>query len=145
MQRTRSTARALGGPLGLDAVVDEGWIEAGFGDWDGLTFGEVARKWPHELARWQGSTTEEPPGGGESLDAVVARVRAARQRTAAAYAGRCVVVVTHVTPVRVVVQEALDAGPACLWRLAVAPCSVTIARFWADGGAEIRTVNATPA
>jgi probable phosphoglycerate mutase len=144
LRRTRQTAAAIGAAAGLAAVVDDGWVEAGFGDWDGLTFGEVARKWPDELARWQGSATLEPPGGGESLDAVRARVRATRERTVARFAGRCVLVVTHVTPIRVVVQEALDAGLVALWRLAVAPCSVTIVRFWADGGAEVRTVNATP-
>ena len=141
MQRTRQTAALIGQLLGLDPVVDEAWIEAGFGAWDGLTYGEVAVRWPNELAAWRGSMTVAPPGDGESLQDVVARVRTARQTTVAAHPGQVVVVVSHVTPVRVCVQEALDAGPAALWRIAVAPCSVTVVRYWSDGGCEVRCVN----
>jgi len=141
MQRTRQTAAVIGQRLGLDPVVDEDWIEAGFGVWDGHTFGEVAARWPDELAAWRGSMTVAPPGGGESLQDVVNRIRAARRKAVAAYPGRVVVVVSHVTPVRVCVQEALDAGPSALWRLAVAPCSVTVVRHWSDGGCEVLCVN----
>jgi hypothetical protein len=44
--------------------------------------------------------------------------------------------------VRVVVREALDAGPATLWRLRVTPAALSVVRFWPDGGVEIVTVNA---
>jgi probable phosphoglycerate mutase len=142
MARCRQTASALAQRCALAPVVDEPWVEAGFGQWDGLTMGEVARRWPEELGRWRGSTAARPPGG-ESLDEVVARVRAARARIVARHPGLVVVVVTHVTPVRVVVQEALEAGPSALWRLRVDPCSLTAVRFWGDGGAEVLGVNAT--
>lgn len=141
MARTRRTAAVVGAALGLQPVVAPAWVEASFGDWDGLTLKEIAARWPDELARWQGSTTAAPPGG-ESLDAVVARIRTARAATVTDHPGRTVVVVSHVTPIRVVVQEVLDAGPAALWRLAVAPCSVTVVRFWADGPSELLVTNA---
>ncbi|MFN8076178.1 MAG: bifunctional RNase H/acid phosphatase [Kineosporiaceae bacterium] len=142
MRRTRQTADAVAGALGLPVTVDEGWIEASFGEWDGLTYGEIARRWPQEFAAWQGSMTLAPPGG-ESLDALSVRVSSALRRTVAAHAGRVVVVVSHMTPIRAVVREALDAGPSALWRVRLAPCSLTVVRFWGDGGAELVTVNAT--
>ncbi len=141
MLRTRQTAAVIGQRHGLEPVVDEAWIEAGFGAWDGLTFAEAAARWPEELAAWRGSMAVAPPGGGEALRDVVARVEAARRNTVAAYPGQVVLVVSHVTPIRVCVQEALDAGAASLWRLAVAPCSVTVVRSWADGGREVLCVN----
>lgn len=142
MRRTRQTADAVAGALGLPVAVDEGWIEASFGEWDGLTYGEISRRWPEEFAAWQGSTMLAPPGG-ESLDDLTIRVADAQARTVAAHPGRVVVVVTHMTPIRAVVRSTLDAGPSALWRVRLAPCSITVARFWSDGGAELVACNAT--
>lgn len=140
--RARQTAAAVAATLGLQPVVVEpGMTEAGFGDWEGLSYAEVSAGWPDQLRQWQGSTEVAPPGG-ESLDQVVTRVLAATARVVAGHRGRTVVVVTHVTPVRVVVRHALTAGAASLWRIRVAPCSVTAVRFWDDGGTEVMTVNA---
>jgi len=100
----------------------------------------VAERWPAELRAWQGSTTVAPPGGESPADLVV-RVRAARARLVGAHPGETLVVVTHLAPVRAVVQEALDAGPAALWRTRIEPCSVTAVRYWRDGGVEVLAVN----
>jgi probable phosphoglycerate mutase len=84
------------------------------------------------------------PPGGESLADHAARIRAARAAHVAQHPGEVVVVVAHVTPIRCVVAEALDAGPAALWRTRVSPASLTAVRYWADGGLEVLTVNHGP-
>jgi broad specificity phosphatase PhoE len=142
LRRTRETAGIIADRFGLPVTPIDGWAEIGFGAWDGLTYGEIAARWPDELAAWQGSATVAPPGG-ESLDDHAARIRAARAELVAAHPGRTVVVVAHVTPIRCVVAEALDAGPAALWRTRISPASVTAVRYWADGGVEVLTVNRT--
>jgi ribonuclease H / adenosylcobalamin/alpha-ribazole phosphatase len=143
LARTRETAAIVAGRLGLPTTSDDGWLEVAFGAWDGLTYAQVAADWPDQLREWQGSSAAAPPGG-ESLSDHRARVRAARARLVAAHPGRTVAVVTHSTPVRVVVAEALDAGPAALWRTRISPCSVTAVRYWRDGSAEVVTVNRLP-
>jgi len=143
MRRTRQTAGVIAEATGLSPVVDERWIEAGFGEWEGLTFAEIIKGWPVQVARWQGSMSQAPPGG-ECLQDVVDRVRAARRDVVERNPGRVVVVVSHVTPVRAVLHEALAAGPAALWSVRIGPCSVTPVRFWRDGNAEVLGVNLTP-
>jgi probable phosphoglycerate mutase len=143
IRRARQTADAIGAQLGLTGSVVDGWAEIAFGAWDGLTFAEIAERWPEGVRRWQGSLDFAPPGG-ESLRDLVARVRAVRAATVAAHPGQVVVVATHGVPIRVAVQEALDAGPAALWRTRVDPASVTAIRYWTDGGIEVVTVNAVP-
>ncbi len=138
--RTRGTASAAAEPLGLGVGVDEGWAEVAMGDLNGLTFAEAVRRHPAALTAWRGDTSAVPPGG-ESLDALAARVTQARERTVAAHPGGVVAVVTHGGPVRVVVREAFDGGPATLWRLRVTPCALTVVRYWPDGGIEVVTVN----
>jgi ribonuclease H / adenosylcobalamin/alpha-ribazole phosphatase len=146
--RTRQTADAVVTEIGRvygiepDFTVDEDWIEAGFGIWEGLTYAELVRDHAQELDRWQGSTSYAPRGG-DSLDEVTRRVRAARERALAAFPGRTVAVATHATPVRVLIRDALDAGAATMWRTRVGAGSVTVIRYWTDGGIEVVTVNAT--
>jgi ribonuclease H / adenosylcobalamin/alpha-ribazole phosphatase len=143
MLRTRQTAGAVAEALGLgEPVAHSEWIEAGFGAWDGLTYADLVRDHAEELRRWQGSTSYAPPGG-ESLDEVRARVREARAAAVAVHRGQAVAVVTHASPVRVVLQEAADAGPSALWRLRVSAGSLSIVRYWDDGGIELVTANAT--
>jgi broad specificity phosphatase PhoE/ribonuclease HI len=142
MRRTRRTAEVVAAALGVGVEVDEDWIEAGFGGWEGLTYGEIARRHPAELSAWQGSTTVAPPGG-ESLDDLVERVGAARRRILRAHAGEVVVVVTHATPVRAVLQDALQAGPAALWRLRITAAGLSVVRYWDDEQAEVATANST--
>jgi ribonuclease H / adenosylcobalamin/alpha-ribazole phosphatase len=139
--RAQGTAKVAAEGLGLDVVPDAQWAEASFGAWDGLTYAEIAHRDADALGAWYGDPTVAPPGG-ESFDDLAVRVRAARERAVVAHRGRSVLVVTHGGPVRVVVREALDAGPATLWRLRVTPAALTVVRFWPDGGVEVVTVNA---
>jgi broad specificity phosphatase PhoE len=143
MQRTRQTASVVAARVAVPVETDEEWIEAGFGAWEGLTYGEIVRRHPVEVAAWQGSTTTAPPGGGESLDDLVERVAAARRRVMQAHAGTTVVVVTHATPVRAVLQDALAAGPEVLWRLRITPGGLSVVRYWDDDNAEVATINST--
>ncbi len=70
-------------------VVNDGWVECSFGDWDGHTFAEVQQKWPDALNAWMESTSVAPPGG-ESFDACARRARSARDGLLAAYPGKTV-------------------------------------------------------
>ncbi len=141
MARTQGTAKAVAEQLGLQVATDEDWAEMAFGAWSGLTYAEIAATDPAALQTWWGDAGVAPPGG-ESFDALAERIGVARRRTVEAHQGRVVAVVTHGGPVRIVVREALEGGPATLWRLRVTPCALTVVRYWPDGGIEVVTVNA---
>lgn len=142
LSRARVTAAAVGAGLGLDPVVDDGLIETDFGAWDGLTFAEVQQRWPAELAAWLGSPDVAPPGG-ESFADVQRRVHGARERVLAAHPGRTVVLVSHVTPIKLLLREALDATPALLYRLHLDIAGLSIVDWYPDGAAVVRLVNDT--
>lgn len=143
MRRTRETADVVGAVLGLAPVVVDEWRECGFGDWDGHTFAEVRDKWPAELDAWLRSTAVAPPGG-ESFDACARRVRKARDAMLSGYPGKTVVVVTHVTPVKLIVRSVLDAPLEAIFRMELRPGSVTEAHWYADGPASLRGFNIEP-
>lgn len=144
MRRTRQTAEVVAAALGLDVAVADGWQESSFGHWEGHTFAEVQQKWPADLDAWLESTAFAPPGG-ESLEAVDRRVRSARDEVLAAYGGKTVVVVSHVTPIKLTVRSVLQAPLSAVFRMELRPASVTELHWYADGLASLRSFNVQPA
>jgi len=143
LRRCLRTAELLGAAGAADPVrVEDDLIECDFGDWEGLTFAEVREKWSDQMTTWLGSTAVAPPGG-ESFDDVSVRVRRCVSRLFAAYPGRSLIVVSHVTPVKLILRDALAASDAFLHRLYLDPCGVSVVDRWPDGGIAVRTVNDT--
>jgi probable phosphoglycerate mutase len=136
VRRTLESAEIIGEVLGLPVEVEEGFAEMEFGAWDGLTFLEVAEKHKDELDAWLGNM-DHAPGGGESFRAVEERVLAARDRILEKYAGKTIVVVSHVTPIKTLVVHALKAPLDSVYRMELAPASVTVLSFF-DGGPDGR-------
>jgi len=141
--RTRQTAAQVAQRLGLDVEIEDGFAEAAFGDWDGSSFADIMRTWPTELDAWLGSTAVAPPGG-ESFDAVAQRVDAARERLLRRHAGRTVVVVSHVTPIKLMVRAALKADMGVLHRMELAPAAITTITWWPDGTPSLRNFSVVP-
>ncbi|WP_435970412.1 bifunctional RNase H/acid phosphatase [Streptomyces sp. Qhu_M48] len=143
LTRCRQTAAAVAARLGLDVRVEQGLRETDFGAWEGLTFGEVRERHPEDLDAWLTSPKAAPTGGGESFATVARRVAATRDRLAAAYAGRTVLLVTHVTPIKTLVRLALGAPPESLFRMELSAASISAVAYYADGNASVRLLNDT--
>ncbi|MGW5366696.1 bifunctional RNase H/acid phosphatase [Streptomyces sp. NPDC004009] len=143
LARTRETARIVAARLGLDVTVDEGLRETDFGAWEGLTFGEVRERHPDDLNAWLADPEAHPTGGGESFAETAVRVAATRDRLVAAHAGRTVLLVTHVTPIKTLVRLALDAPPKSLFRMELSAASLSAVAYYADGNASVRLFNDT--
>ncbi|WP_327009000.1 bifunctional RNase H/acid phosphatase [Dactylosporangium sp. NBC_01737] len=139
LRRCLETAAALGD---VAVVVEPDLVECDFGEWDGLTFAEVRASYPNELDRWLASPLVAPPGG-ESLQQVTIRVRRALRRLQQQYTGQQIAVVSHVTPIKSLLRDALAAGDAFMYRLYLDPAGVSIVDSWPDGGVAVRTVNDT--
>ena len=149
VRRTQESAEIIGEVLGHPVEVEEGFAEMEFGTWDGLTFAEVAERYQAEMDVWLGSL-DHAPGGGESFRSVEKRVLAARDRVLAEHTGKTIVVVSHVTPIKTLVAHALDAPLLSVYRMELAPASVTVLSYF-DGGPEqeesmasMRLYNARP-
>ncbi len=140
--RTRHTARLVADRLELPVTVEDDLIETDYGSWDGYTVAEARQKWPDEIAAWLGDPTVAPPDG-ESFVATARRVRRARDRILREQPGRPVVVVSHVSPIKALVQLALDAPPAAVLRMYLSAASITVIDYHADGAISLRCYNET--
>ena len=143
LRRTLETAEILADRLGQQVVIEDGLAEAAFGTWDGLTFGQVQEAHPDDLDAWLGSM-HIAPGGGDSFAEMDTRVRRARDRLIKTYPGEAVLAVTHVTPIKLMVKLALGAPLEAVYRMELAPASVTVISWFEDGQASLRMFNARP-
>lgn len=117
-KRARATAEIVAARLGVPVEVEEGLRETDFGAWEGHTFTEIQRRWPQELAAWLADPSVAPPGG-ESFAHSARRVEETRQRILAEHAGKTILAVSHVTPIKLLLCSALEAPPprctGCTW------------------------------
>ena len=143
LRRCTRTAELISAEVGgVPVTVVNDLTECDFGDWEGLTFAEVREGWPDELAAWLDSTSVAPPGG-ESFEAVAERVRAAVTTAVESYAGEVVVVVSHVSPIKLILRDALAASDDFLHRLFLDAAGVSTMDVWSDGNVAVRSVNET--
>lgn len=142
LSRTRDTAAAVAEALGVRVEVDAAWTEVDFGDWEGLTLAEVRDRDAAALDAWWADPQVAPPRG-ESFAAATRRVSAGRDTVVAAYEGKTVLVVSHVTPIKVVTRLALLAPPEALFRLHLDLCSLTTVDLYAGGPSTVRGLNDT--
>ncbi|MFZ2238341.1 MAG: histidine phosphatase family protein [Gordonia amarae] len=142
LARARATAQAVADVNGLDVEVVEGLTETDFGAWEGLTFLEAAARDPLLHREWLGDVTMPPPDG-ESFAAVADRVGEVKQSLLEQFPEQTVLVVSHVTPIKTLLRDALRAGPEVLYSIHLDLASVSIVEFYADGGSVVKLVNDT--
>ncbi len=142
LRRAVRTAEEVAAASGVPVQADEGFREADFGAWDGLTFAEVRERWPAELTAWLADPAVAPPAGESLLD-VDARVGAALRRVLAGHRGQTVLIVSHVTPIKTLVAAALLAPPPALYRMHLDVAALCQVDWYADGPAVLRSFNDT--
>ena len=142
LQRTVRTAEEVAAVTGIPVLTDEGFRETDFGAWEGLTFPEVRKRWPSEMAAWLADSSVAPPGG-ESFAQVTERVTAALRRVLDSRESQTVLIVSHVTPIKTLVATALLAPPPALYRMHLDVAALCTIDWYADGPAVLRSFNDT--
>ncbi|WP_330438512.1 bifunctional RNase H/acid phosphatase [Micromonospora sp. NBC_00821] len=144
LSRCTATAASIAEALGGDVPVrtEDDLIECDFGQWEGRTFAEVRQQWPGEMDAWLASPRIAPPDG-ESFTQVAERAHRVISGLLTAYPGETVVVVSHVSPIKLMLRDALAAGDGFLHRLFLDAAGISVLDMWPDGGVAVRTVNDT--
>lgn len=142
IKRAAQTANMIARKLDAELIEIPELSEISFGEWDGLTNEELFVAHEEQYQSWRGSYDVAPPGG-ESLKDFDVRVNRALDYILDEFAGKTVVVVAHVMPIRGLLRIANDAQLAGYWRVNLGPASISIARFWGREAAEVVCVNST--
>jgi probable phosphoglycerate mutase len=142
IRRAHETAERLAGALRVPLSVNDDFAELDFGVFEGLTLAEASERHPEALAAWTASPDTAPPGG-ESFAELAQRVRRGRDTIVGQFPDATVAVVTHVTPIKMLVRAALDAPLSSIYRMYLDTASVSIVDYLADGAAALRLFNDT--
>ncbi len=125
LSRALDTALAIAGSSGRAVEQDVALRERGFGQFEGLTHGDIDREWPHLAQRWRERDPDfAPPGGGESLTVFHDRCTRCVAQLLRRHPGQRVAIVAH--------GGVLDS----LYRMATHQ-SLDAPRTWALGNATI--------
>ncbi|WP_199487802.1 bifunctional RNase H/acid phosphatase [Actinomadura spongiicola] len=140
LSRCRATAAEIAAVTGLAVRVEDGFRETDFGEWEGLTFAEADKAWPVEMKAWLADPDAAPPGG-ESFAQVSRRVRTALDKLKVRHRERTVLVVSHVTPIKLLVRDALGAPISALFRMHLDVGALSSIDWYPDGPATLRAYN----
>jgi len=142
LRRAFDTAVIAAAKLGLTAVINDDLRETDFGEWEGLTLAEVQQRWPAAAAAWRHDPEQAPPGG-ESFADVAHRVEKACDRLLRDHDGRTVLVVSHVTPIKIMLCRALDVPLGTIYRLYLGSACINEIQWYGDGFTAVHCVNDT--
>jgi len=141
--RTRQTAAAISAVTGLPARLLPDVCEYDFGEASGLTWTEIAERYPDLIAAVRSRTVEYPRyPGEEGREEFRARVCSALWRLPADHDEGPVAVVTHAGPVVVACLQALGLPYRRPAAFAVSNCSITTLEF-TNGAAALLATNDT--
>jgi broad specificity phosphatase PhoE len=123
LRRTRETAGRIAEAFGLRVEDDDAFLELDYGEWDERPLAEIPRA---TWATWQSDNDFAPPGG-ESMRALQQRVGARLPAVLERARSGCIVVVSHVSPIKAAAIWALglDDRPELAWRLRLDVASIT--------------------
>ena len=142
LRRAAATAAIAAGELGLTAVTDDDLRETDFGDWEGFTLAEIQQRWPAAVAAWQHNPEQAPPGG-ESFADTAQRVHRACDRLLQDHSGQTVLVVSHITPIKILLCRALGVPLGTLYRLYLGSACINEIQWHGGEFAAVRRVNDT--
>jgi len=142
LRRAAATAAIAAGELGLTASTDDDLRETDFGDWDGFTLAEIQERWPAAAAAWRRDPEQAPPGGESFADASH-RVNRVCDRLLRQHAGQTVLVVSHITPIKIMLCRALGAPLSTLYRLYLGSACISEIQWYGREFAAVHRVNDT--
>lgn len=130
LRRACKTAEQIAAKHNLSVHKDKSFREISFGLWEGLTYEEIEKQWPSELALFFTSTSRVQIPEGESIHALAARVSHGIKRIIKEHQGKNIVVVAHGMVIRVALAHFLHLSLDYVWSLRQDNTAVNIMSFY---------------
>lgn len=133
LTRAMETARAI--RQGQTVTSDPRWREFHFGDWEGLTWDDIVRRWPDAAGKAATSARDYAPPGGETFEEVRTRVGVAIDELRDTGVQNALIV-THAGPLHAMLHHVFSGSQADahdLLGVRFTPASITRVRIDAEG------------
>jgi broad specificity phosphatase PhoE len=130
LARAFKTAKATAELFGLEPIPEVGLREINAGRWEGLSFDEIAKRFPSDYSVWMKNIGHSRCTDGESVAELSERIYATILRIAEENPGKTIAIGTHATPIRTLQCRfegiSLDGMKDVPW---VPNASVTVAEY----------------
>jgi broad specificity phosphatase PhoE len=140
LRRACQTAEAVVRNFGLEVEVRPELREMHFGQWEGLSWNQIATRFPKLAALWIERFPRQAIPGAEPLSQFRKRIAAAVREIVAPNRGQCALVVTHAGVIRFTLGKVLGLPAPHLFRLAQDPCAVNVIDYLEEG-VVVRCIN----
>jgi broad specificity phosphatase PhoE len=140
LRRASETADAVARQFGLRVEVRSELREMHFGQWEGLSWNQIARRCPRLAFLWVERFPRQPIPGAEPLRQFQKRIAAGIGEIVAANRGQCALIITHAGVIRFTLGKVLGLPPRNLFRLAQDSCAMNVIDYLEDG-AIVRCIN----
>jgi alpha-ribazole phosphatase/probable phosphoglycerate mutase len=133
LRRALETGQMLADALQLDVTVLETLAEIDFGDFEGMTFEEIQRRYPEAFERWMTQPTNTRFPNGESFADMRDRVSRAVDPLLRRHRNESIAIVSHSGVIRFVIGRALSMPADQIFRLAQRHCAINRIKFTEEG------------
>ncbi len=130
--RATETAKIIAEKSGLIVETHEDFAEIDFGDFEGLEYSEVERRFPEIYNQWMNEPTAVEFPNGESFALMQTRVLRAANELKLRHANETFAVVSHGGVNRLVLANALGMRNADIFRLAQDYAAANVIDFYSD-------------
>ena len=118
LQRSYQTCKFCADLHKLPVATDERLLEINHGSWEGVLAGDIQKQYPVEFAQWHSEPEKVVmPGGGESLEDVRKRVRAAFDEYVVKYPDKTILVAAHDAVNKAIICDILGLGMEHFWQI----------------------------
>lgn len=117
LRRAWGTALVVAQVLHLPLYEEPRLKEILLGEWQGMLYQDIMTQYPELLRDWKENPWSVRPPGGETLSEVQRRVYQAVEEILARHEGRCVGLVTHETPLAMLLMRFRGLGPEVVGQL----------------------------
>lgn len=145
LQRSRLGAEQIAKRHGLPVVSYPDLREKHFGAWEGLTYNDVAERFPEDWARWLADPPSVRPAGGETYGEMRDRVMNTLAGILEKHPQEAVALVAHGGVNRAILCHALGLDLKYVFRIEQDYGALNILDYYPDGTAVVKAMNAAPA
>ena len=133
LRRAVETGQMLADALQLNVTVLETLAEIDFGDFEGMTFEEIRRRYPEAFERWMTQPTNTRFPNGESFADMRDRVSRTVDPLLRRHRNESIAIVSHSGVIRFLIGRALSMPADQIFRLAQRHAAINRIKFTEDG------------
>lgn len=129
LARCYLTAKVIGEELKLDIEIHKDLREMSFGDWEGLTLGEIKQSYSEEYLKWRNEPYNATIPEGEDLKTVQKRCLNAVEKFLTEYKEGSIIIVSHSIAIKTIILGILGLDLKHFYNITLGNASINKLEF----------------